>query len=908
MYSSLASAGEWPDLSRGAQSSLGPFAKFRLWIFQIICRAYELGRDGARRHLEEGICRQLAPTVLFRACITEKESDGGKGTYSPKEELLRCPEALVKLMHSPTGSLDVDGMMYGVVNCACQYLRDACAFVELSMQGEIRGVGGGGGGGGGIHRKRGVLNSPASNDEVDGGLLCSSSSGVDVSGRAEHFGVRRHSTPSENVLHFQSGHATVYSSEDGTCAITGDPSRRNGVCMDECSVSSLQEARMMLQIIVGTAFSCPSEPLAKAFQLVIARELGLSLRPFEACCGVLKFLSPLDPALRVADEERRQSEMIGYLYYLNGVQTSASLKDALLSSLEATDSIQWFTAPSPAAVLPNLTRSLTGSLVEVMEELQQATDGIAAAAAGGGGAVATTSLSVNSTMSVAIPSFNRRRGGGCSNNRIIRSTGAEKELLNKERGKAGHASRQTVWDALCRCSLTIPKSVLSDRSDLLYRIFFKMGEVPQYYQILSIYPEVLRAHHATFQYIFFEEGPLPICERLMIALMAASRQKCEYLFSRFAALLLHFEEKQPSNDVVAENWLLQGPPPKLQALQRFIAIATHVPWQMKLNDIRGAMNAGWSIPGLIQASCIVAETLSLCSFVMGLFVPNDMWVSITLPSSLSSALSSCPVLGEVIDHQSRVNFTRYTGIDNIVSENRVKGSSSNVFTLSCGKFNWHEHGGTLMEQYYPGAATLINNELDAFSAVARKLTHLDCVGLTTPDYSPSNAFWFLRLYVQNIMGLMPDDYPYNSINKVLRRPAKLIAQSCTMRPETLSSSQMRLWVQMSSDPAPAPGELHSAKQYPTENLEEHQHLEVDMTEQKKQLIESLTAHKAPFTLSMPGTEAGRRPQPREDVLEAAISLHEERLIFLVVLATMEARKEGLFALLLYPMWGLLNNM
>ncbi|KAF5225758.1 hypothetical protein ECC02_001074 [Trypanosoma cruzi] len=901
MYSSLASAGEWPDLSRGAQPSLEPFAKLRLWIFQIICRAYELGRDGARRHSEEGMCRQLAPTVLFRVCLTEKESGGVKGTYSTKEELLRCPEALVKLMHSPTGTSDIDGMIYGVVNCACQYLQDACAFLELSMQGEARGVSGGGSG---MHRKRGVLNSPVSNDEVDCGFPYSSSSGVDVSGRAEHFGVRRHSTPSENVLHFQSAHIPVYSSEDGTCAITGDPSRRNGVSMDECAVSNLQEARMMLQIIVGTAFSCPSEPLAKAFQLVIARELGLSLRPFEACCGVLKFLSFLNPTLRVANEERRQGEKIGYLYYLNGVQTSASLTDALFSSSEATDSIQWFTAPSPAAVLPNLTRSLTGSLLEVMEELQQATDGIAAAAE----ALATTSLSANPTMSVAIPSFSRRRGGGCSNNRIIGSTGAEKELLNAERGKAGYASRQTVWDALCRCSLTIPKSVLSERSDLLYRIFFKMGEVPQYYQILSIYPEVLRAHHATFQYIFFEEGPLPICERLMIALMAASRQKCEYLFSRFAALLLHFAEKQPSSDVIAENWLLQGPPPKLQALQRFIAIATHVPWQMKLNDIRGAMNAGWSIPGLIQASCIVAETLSLCSFVMGLFVPNDMWVSITLPSSLSAVLSSCPVLGEVIDHQSCVDFTRYTGIDNIVSENRVKGSSSNVFTLSCGKFNWHEHGGTLMEQYYPGAATLINNELDAFSAVARKLTHLDCVGLTTPDYSPSNAFWFLRLYVQNIMGLMPDDYPYNSINKVLRRPAKLIAQSCTMRPETLSSSQMRLWVQMSSDSAAAPGDLHSAKNFSTEKPEEHQHLEVDMTEQKRQLIESLTAHKAPFTLSMPGTEAGCRPQPREDVLEAALSLHEERLIFLVVLATMEARKEGLFALLLYPMWGLLNNM
>ncbi|RNF06656.1 uncharacterized protein Tco025E_07523 [Trypanosoma conorhini] len=899
MESSLAPSGERPDVSGCAQASLKPFAKLRLWIFQISCRAYEVGREGRRRHSEEGLSRHLAPKVLFRVCLTGRESGGGRGTCAASEEPLRCPEALLRSMHSPTGATEVDGAMYEFMICASQYLRAACAFLEAARQAEARG------GEGGNHGRRGVLNSPASNDDADGGFPYSSSSGIDASGRAEHLGSCQHSPSPETALPFPPGGAPLYSSEDGTSAPAGGRTRRVGVCGDECAVASVQEARAMLQIVMGTAFSCPSEALAKALQLIIARELEQALRPFEACCGVLRFLSPLDTMPRAVLAERRRDEESGYLYFLNGTQTTSSLAEALMSSAEAAERIQWFTAPSSAAALPTLMLSLTGGLVELLEELRQAGDSTAEPAAA---ALATKPSLSDPEKSLPRPSLSRRRAGGSSSNRNFSGILSEKELSSAEEGTAAAASKQTAWDALCRCCLAIPNSVLTDRLDLLYRIFFKMGEVPHYYKALSIYPDILRAHHATFQYIFFEEGPLPICERLMIALMAASRQKCEYLFSRFAALLLHFAEKQQSSEFVADTWLLQGPPPRLQALQRFIGIATHVPWQMTLNDIRGAMNAGWSIPGLIQASCIVAETLSLCSFVMGLFVPNDIWVSITLPPSLRAALSSSPAPGEVPHYKSRVEFTRYTGVDNIVSENRVKGSSTSPFTLSCGTFNWHEHGGTVMEQYYPGAATLINNELDAFSSVIRTLNRSDCVGLTTPEYSPSNAFWFLRLYVQNIMGFMPDDYPYNSINKVLRRPAKLIAQSCTMRPETLLGSQMRLWVPTGGDSASVSSEFPAATQAAVETAEKQQQPELDMTEQKQLLIESLTAHKAPFRLCMPGTATGPRPQPSEDVLEAALQLHEERLMFLVVLATMEARKEGLLALLLYPLWGLLNNM
>ncbi|KEG06748.1 hypothetical protein DQ04_12451000 [Trypanosoma grayi] len=879
MAFAAASSGEWVDASANTHPSLASFALLAWRASHIMSRTYALEREAQQNASSEATCLRAAPAVLFGVRIRSCEN-AEEGLQSVAlERPMRRPDVLVKLMQSPTVDAEVETDIYDVVERARQCLHDACVLLQDSSS-------------------RGSPKRALSSGEADGGVQYSSSSGVDGNRVAENTQPCEGLCSPTNMDGTQWHTAPMYSSEEGTSVFSGDPQHRIILPRNRGTVGSLQEAKMKLQFVIGTAFSCPCEALMMAFQFVIAEALERFPRPIEACCGVLKCLAPIDLAdaatsAASTDGTGRKPKMTdSFLYAVEGTPVTSSLADVLLShSEEGTTEMKWFVCPSPAAALPSLARFLSRELPEELEALQ-----------------GTGSAYVSPMSSLPTPSLCRRRGMGLLRNRMRSGDVLDKEQSSADEGASDDTPSQILWDALCRCSLVLPQSVCASRREVLYHVFTEVGEVPQYYHILSICPDLLRAHHIAYQYVFFEEGPLPICERLMVALMTASRQKCEYLVCRFGALLMRFAKKQQSSDIEAETWLLQGPPPKLKALQRFIGISTHVPWQMTEYDIREAMNAGWSVPGLIQVSTIVAETLSLCSFVMGLFVPNDAWALVAIPTPLMNSLSSCPTLGQEHSHQSGIDFTRYTGVDNIVSENRIKGSSGNVSALWSGTFNWHEHGGTLMEQYYPGAAALISTELDAFSAVVRQLNQLDCVGLTTPEYKPAYAFHSLKLYVQNIIGCMTDGYKYNSINQVLRRPAKLIAQSCTMRPETMSASQVRLWAQSSGDSATASNDVSLPTQPTVDAVEKQHQVDQGAKEQEQQLIDSLISNRAPFTLTIPGDASGRRQQPKKEILETSLHLHEERLIFLLILATMEARKEGLLSLLLYPIWVLLNNM
>nr|CCC52261.1 conserved hypothetical protein [Trypanosoma vivax Y486] len=696
-------------------------------------------------------------------------------------------------------------------------------------------------------------------------------------------------------------HLTVaYSSEDGSSLVSSDLCFPKHARFAEGDVGNVREANIVIRFIIGIAFSCPCVPLSRCFQLVVSNLLETS-----PCCQKLRrivgtFLSPLDTiAVMGTHGMLSELELSGkFVYYVNGAPVVSDLHDALQKCSTEETGMAWYVSPLPTTALPILDKLFSGELSSVLEVLHK----IATAEHYTPSTLHVSSLSKSSSTRRSLRTV---RNQANSNDDI--SSAFEVESSGKGISSEKEEVKRTLWEALSRCGFVVTRCVVNEQHEILYRVFTDIGEVPQYYNVLSTCPDVLRTHHRTFRYVMFEDGPMPIHERLMVAFMTACRQKCGYLACRFSALLLRFGENQQSRNDSVHGWLQHGPPSKLQALQRFIAIATHVPWQISDAEIHTAMAAGWSVPSLMQVSTIVAETLSLCSFVMGIFVQNDLWAVAALPPSLISALLPNDVAGSV--HRDETNLTLYTGVDDIVSEDRVKGSLAGTTALCSGDFNWHEHGGALMEQYYPGAAALLNDEFYAFAAVTHRLHHSDCVGLTNPKYSPSYAFQLLRFYVQYIIGFLAEGYPYSEINKVLRRSAKLIVQTCTMRPETISRSQLRLWKLPSGEPGST---LRNASYSPMhlqeEGLRGHVQTSSCVDEQKQQLVESLNRHRAPFTLQVPGDVAARQPQPPDDLLDKVLHLHEEWLVFLLLIATMEARKEGLLTILLHPLWKLLNNM
>lgn len=148
-------------------------------------------------------------------------------------------------------------------------------------------------------------------------------------------------------------------------------------------------------------------------------------------------------------------------------------------------------------------------------------------------------------------------------------------------------------------------------------------------------------------------------------------------------------------------------------------------------------------------------------------------------------------------------YTRYCGVDHVVSEKRthrtVTGSGSRHLphpapptgSLWSSRFNWRETGSTLMEQYYPGAALLLTEELDSFTDLTEQLCETDCVSIQTAPTTPTYALASLQMYVMNLLGCMQEGYPYSAINTVLQRPAKWLAQTLTTRPESLCCEDVR---------------------------------------------------------------------------------------------------------------------
>ncbi|CCW69168.1 unnamed protein product [Phytomonas sp. Hart1] len=592
---------------------------------------------------------------------------------------------------------------------------------------------------------------------------------------------------------------------------------------------------------------------------------------------------------------------------------------------------------------------------------------------------------------------------------------------NKEFQNIARQRQRQLLVTLNRSQILVPRPTSLLRNEILYTVFTETGDCPTYYHLLSLYPDLLRAHHASMRYVFFDDGPLALDERLMLAIMVASRHQCEYLVCRYAALLMHYPKsaelsveavKECSNDLRAElfrsndalnesssvcgseQWLLYGPPPRLRVVQRFIALAAHTPWLLNEDDVRVILRNGWTVPEVFQLTAIISHVLSLSSFVQGLFVSTEPWTWSMLPSAMLCDLqchaekvgncnfTSSDLASPFVNKSQKSNkipptyssscfpsatsdeermfalrsfpdadagiFTRYAGEPEIVSKQRIRSNYSNdsFHTLRRSQFSWQDVGTTSMEHYYPGAAALLNEEIESFTDVVRQLTETDCVGLKNPGFTPAYAFHSLQLYVINLLGFMLEDYPYNDINKVLHRSAKWYAQALTMRPEALTLEEVILWRLSSSQTGPGGGSggagavngpapsrtrefagVHPCIS-PAVLTSQRARLEADLlaaqggqstpplelppawVRQDPSSGGELTVDNGPHRGDDTAGPVDPRRQDEENdkALTIGLGLQDERVLLLMATATMMARKEALLHLLLYPLCAVLSKM
>jgi hypothetical protein len=413
----------------------------------------------------------------------------------------------------------------------------------------------------------------------------------------------------------------------------------------------------------------------------------------------------------------------------------------------------------------------------------------------------------------------------------------------------GFFNPQTIPRPLCNCSRL--QLAAETRNTILGDIFLEMGEVCHYYRVLSGFPTILAAHHRVMQFMMLScEGPLPIEERFMLAVMAASRHRCEYLVRRFAAGLLAI-----SDDVTrADDFLRKGPSAKLKKLQPLIAVFAHVPWTVSSLHIEDLVNSGeWSIPELMQAMCIVCTVLPLCGLTMGLGIPTEVSTSAVLPldvfpqrpsatlpvserkagstDDLAAVGSADEVLGCV--QNAGIHYLQYCGVDKVVTIPRISRANNQQSnpSISENTFGWESGAAYYLEKYYAQFAELLSNEFTelnnvilqqpvaiddagaiAMNTMVRKQLpgtvvnnsnghqhHHDAAGICCGGRDDSDFVWrALRLYILNLIGVIAEDFPYERINEVLTRGAKTFAQKSFGYPDRLCLADLTDWSRLST--------------------------------------------------------------------------------------------------------------
>lgn len=108
-------------------------------------------------------------------------------------------------------------------------------------------------------------------------------------------------------------------------------------------------------------------------------------------------------------------------------------------------------------------------------------------------------------------------------------------------------------------------------------------------------------------------GPLPLAWRNYIAVMAASRHRCEYIVRRQQVEFLY-----NGGD---SKWLqgLEFAPQKLQNLAQFNALLAHQPWALRESHVEHLAQGSdpWSIGELVHAVTLMCHFHSMCGIIHG---------------------------------------------------------------------------------------------------------------------------------------------------------------------------------------------------------------------------------------------------------------------------------------------------
>jgi sestrin 1/3 len=152
-------------------------------------------------------------------------------------------------------------------------------------------------------------------------------------------------------------------------------------------------------------------------------------------------------------------------------------------------------------------------------------------------------------------------------------------------------------------------------------------------KVIRYHPKYYEHYVKTHKYLMYDDGPLPFATRHYLAIIAAARNKCNYL--------VNLHEKEFLEEGGDKKWLkgLDFIPQKLRAIYDINKILAHRPWLLTKEHIERLTKGtnSWSLAEVVHAIVILAHFHSLSSFVFSCGLNQELDASLkNEPESPSS--------------------------------------------------------------------------------------------------------------------------------------------------------------------------------------------------------------------------------------------------------------------------------
>lgn len=143
-------------------------------------------------------------------------------------------------------------------------------------------------------------------------------------------------------------------------------------------------------------------------------------------------------------------------------------------------------------------------------------------------------------------------------------------------------------------------------------------------KVIRFHPKYFEHYLKTHRYLMYDDGPLSYATRHYLAIIAAARNKCNYL--------VNLHEKEFIAEGGDVKWLngLEFIPPKLRAIYDINKILAHRPWLLTKEHIERLTKGtnSWSLAEVVHAIVILAHFHSLSSFVFSCGLNQELDASL----------------------------------------------------------------------------------------------------------------------------------------------------------------------------------------------------------------------------------------------------------------------------------------